>query len=663
MLVVAALALATDFGGERNMLLKTLQVRNFRSIVDQELPCSRLTALIGRNNVGKSSLLQALDKFYDPQAVCSLTHFYNENVSKPIQIIVTYARLSDYELRELNGCLSDGELIVKKEFQNPDEQGVYYSCSSRNQDFDTFKAAKNATERTQAYEKLKTQYDDLPEFKNKEHESFLKWLSSWENDNPAKCSRAWDDGKKISFSVPRKESGTINLNDFTTFILVPATLDASADVTNKKGALFKIIEMAGEDVLPDPELIDALTTATQLKYNSIVKDASIRLKNMESELNVLLKEYNASTSIKLDWDNKNAVNIQPPKPDIKIVADDYATQVTHAGHGSQRVLIMAMLQYRVQTRTKPDHSQIERKNLNIVIGIEEPELHQHPNSLYSIAQTFRRFTHHSSAEDQLQIVYTTHAAPLVDLTDLENLRIVRKIPAKTDEPLQTQITEPNLSELMTLLYGEAAQEKSAESSFITTIQTIMTTDVKAGFFADLVVLVEGAKDKAAIIGVSRAMDYDLQQKGISVISCDGKDNLPKIIGIFKTVRVPFYAIWDNDFNENEMRKTLKLNEKLLQLCGESNDLTDPYEERVESLFACFNRKLHETLSADLGADVYNQCLDNSCNSFCLQEDKGKTNPEVIEELCSLAKQKNRLPKTLIDIVQHIAAAQEKVVIS
>ena len=118
---------------------------------------------------------------------------------------MTYTRLSDHELLEFNGCLINEELRVKKEFQNPEERGVYYSCSFKNEDFDAFRSAKNAKERIEEYEKLKTQYDDLPEFKNKELDPFLNWLISWENDNPTRCSHRWDDGNKVSFSVPGKK--------------------------------------------------------------------------------------------------------------------------------------------------------------------------------------------------------------------------------------------------------------------------------------------------------------------------------------------------------------------------------------------------------------------------------------------------------------------------
>ena len=137
----------------------------------------------------------------------------------------------------------------------------------------------------------------------------------------------------------------------------------------------------------------------------------------------------------------------------------------------------------------------------------------------------------------------------------------------------------------------------------------MTADVKMGFFADLVVLVEGMKDKAALIGVSRARDRDLQQLGISVTSCAGKENMDKIIAIFKTMHIPVYAIWDNDFNENKAnKKTTNLNKALLQLCSKQNDFSDLYQKRIEATFACFHKDLDGSLSEDLGQDFYNDCF-------------------------------------------------------
>ena len=48
------------------MIIEEVHVKNFRSILDESLPCDCLTALVGRNGAGKSAFLRALEMFYEP---------------------------------------------------------------------------------------------------------------------------------------------------------------------------------------------------------------------------------------------------------------------------------------------------------------------------------------------------------------------------------------------------------------------------------------------------------------------------------------------------------------------------------------------------------------------------------------------------------------------
>ena len=49
------------------MRIRSVRVKNFRSIRDAKSPVGDLTALIGRNGAGKSAFLGALDLFYGPE--------------------------------------------------------------------------------------------------------------------------------------------------------------------------------------------------------------------------------------------------------------------------------------------------------------------------------------------------------------------------------------------------------------------------------------------------------------------------------------------------------------------------------------------------------------------------------------------------------------------
>jgi predicted ATP-dependent endonuclease of OLD family len=53
------------------MLIKQIRVRNYwtRPIKDQLVRCNSLTALVGRNGSGKSSVQHAIDVFYDHAAL------------------------------------------------------------------------------------------------------------------------------------------------------------------------------------------------------------------------------------------------------------------------------------------------------------------------------------------------------------------------------------------------------------------------------------------------------------------------------------------------------------------------------------------------------------------------------------------------------------------
>ena len=58
------------------MIIKSLEVKNFRSIRNSRLDCDTLTAIVGRNGAGKSSFLKAIDIFYDISATITEEDFF-----------------------------------------------------------------------------------------------------------------------------------------------------------------------------------------------------------------------------------------------------------------------------------------------------------------------------------------------------------------------------------------------------------------------------------------------------------------------------------------------------------------------------------------------------------------------------------------------------------
>lgn len=79
------------------MIIKSVEVKNFRSIREACLGCDNLTAIVGRNGAGKSSFLYAIDTFYDIAAPITEEDFFDRSTGNPIEIRVTYSDLRDDE--------------------------------------------------------------------------------------------------------------------------------------------------------------------------------------------------------------------------------------------------------------------------------------------------------------------------------------------------------------------------------------------------------------------------------------------------------------------------------------------------------------------------------------------------------------------------------------
>jgi len=96
------------------MIIKSVEVKNFRSIREASLNCDNLTAIVGRNGAGKSSFLYAIDAFYDIAAPITEEDFFDRDIASPIEIRVTYGDLRDDEKEEFQPYIKDDKLIVTK---------------------------------------------------------------------------------------------------------------------------------------------------------------------------------------------------------------------------------------------------------------------------------------------------------------------------------------------------------------------------------------------------------------------------------------------------------------------------------------------------------------------------------------------------------------------
>lgn len=96
------------------MRIAHVEIRNFRALQEISVPLNSFSVLIGENDVGKTSFLYALDKYFEGKKLNEPTDWFKEETSSDIRIVLTFTDLPPEELDDL--ARSDGSIVVSKVF-------------------------------------------------------------------------------------------------------------------------------------------------------------------------------------------------------------------------------------------------------------------------------------------------------------------------------------------------------------------------------------------------------------------------------------------------------------------------------------------------------------------------------------------------------------------
>lgn len=665
------------------MIIEAVHVKNFRSILDESLRCENLTALVGPNGSGKSAFLQALNLFYSTSPKVDLEDFYNRDPANEISIRVTFKDLSS-EAKELFSIyIQDGKLTVERVFRmdNGKITEKYHGSTLQNDAFrpirdglaikDRGKTAKEAYEAVRSmpdYSSLPpwTTLGDAPEN-----------LKKWEGDHPDKCTRQKDDGQFFGF----KEVGQGYLGRFTKYLLIPAVREASDDSAEGRGSvLTALMDLVVRSVLANKEAVIKLREETQRQYQEIMDPAKLaELTALEKQLTDTLKAFVPDAGVSLLWQPLSEVDIPMPQADVKLVEDGYSSSVARTGHGLQRAFVLTMLQHLASAQSVevaiPEDGQ-ERQGTprlpNLVLGIEEPELYQHPCRQRHLASIFQQLASGKTpgVADRTQILYSTHSPLFVSSDNINQIRLLKKVRNEDSKPKVTKVISTDLDKVAESIWrGDGEQgEKYSGATLLPRLQAIMTPWMNEGFFAKVVVLVEGEDDRAAILGTAKALGQELEGRGFTIIPCGGKRNMDRPYVIFKQLGIPIYMIWDGDYGKGETvgscekcdrpfdgKPDPKENRRLLRLLGRGEE---DWPELLEATCACFKVDLESTLKKEIGEELFEKLL-GECQldlAICKRKHAIK-NPNIIMNVLRKAEEQKATSSTLKGIVERIVALQ------
>jgi len=638
------------------------------------LDCDTLIAIVGRNGAGKSSFLKAIDIFYDIAATITEEDFFDRDIHSTIEIRLSYGDLRDDEKQEFKAYITDGSLIVTKRiaFENDRPMQRYYAAALQIPQFAKIRAISGKKDRISEWNELVTS-GELPDLKEKARsaDDVERLTVEYEGKHPELMQPV---EREEQFFGPKNIGGG-KLDKFTKFVLIPAVREASDEVSAKKGAIYQILDMivlrrinAREDIR---KFKDEFEERVKKLYSS---ENLTELPDLGKSISQTLEKFAPGSQLNLGWNEVKTPEIAIPSARATLIEDNFEGEITRKGHGLQRALIVTLLQHLAMTvpietsmKTQSGEetgSEIEDsesfRGPDLILGIEEPELYLHPSRCRYLANLLIQLVERpgEGLGASNQIIYTSHSPYFVDLQRFDQIRIIRKVTSSDSSVSQSIVTRFSL--------GQAAEEMAkicntdpacfTRDSFRARALPVMNTIVNEGFFADVVVVVEGPSEVGAIWKLGEILNKDWFQLGIALVPAGGKNNIDRPVVIFRGLDIPTYFIFDADSRCADKGKkgqeAKNRNHRYLRLAGVP--IEDFPETGVHDTWAVFKEDLEGILREALGNEVYNQILDVVASELGY-EDRARAckNLEGASRFIELIYEKGHRIQILENIVQMI----------
>ncbi len=228
---------------------------------------------------------------------------------------------------------------------------------------------------------------------------------------------------------------------------------------------------------------------------------------------------NKGFKIKIDSSKPISYNLFIDGLDLRISEGENEFNLRECGSGIQSLVAIAIHRYLG-----------ELNHNNFIIGIEEPEINLHPQGqkelIYSLLDEV--------ANNNIQILFTTHSTVLIDQLDHTKIIIVRKIDdAKRGFKSKFLQLPSNFwvrYGLQPLQYNKFHKFKNSEF-----------------FFANHVLVTESSTDSEVFRTLLDNKGVKIERKGISVIELGGITSLKYAFYLLRDLEIPKTIIVDKDF--------------------------------------------------------------------------------------------------------------------
>ena len=406
------------------MRLKAIKLKNFRSYLNEHtITIDNLTAIVGKNDTGKSTILETLEIFFNNSAIKieSADASINGDASDVCITCVfddlpdslTIDSRAETTLAEEHLLNVDGDLeIVKK-----------YNCALKSPSVSIFVKANHPSN---------SNSNDLHQLMNEELKARLMKLgidtteidqrsnvqirrALWNNEEelnlqPTLVSLEEEDGKKVWSKLK------IELPLFALFQSDRPSKDDDSEVQDP-------MKLAVREAIASVETkLNDIKTIVQIKAKEVAQRTLDKLKEMNSDL---AQELNPNFKSEPKWDSLFKLSL----------TDDNQIPINKRGSGTRRLILINFF------RAEAERKKTEKNVRDVIYAIEEPETSQHPDNQKMLTEALIDL----ADKPYCQVLLTTHVPNLAGLIPTRNLRFIRGL--TTDKIITNSCDENTLKEI------------------------------------------------------------------------------------------------------------------------------------------------------------------------------------------------------------------------
>lgn len=557
------------------MQLYSLKIEGFRRHLDTEVFFSDATFLIGENNVGKSSILSALNYLLNDIKKISVEEFFSfldegtaTNVRGVNKIVMTAEfrgvpeearQWLGFKGRVLRYEKANGENGYRVVYRKTFEPNVDYVVELREQ-------AKQVKQQFAECITLQQYIDaglDISLIADKlagvEPSKKLTQKSRQILDELEDALYDYDEATEVWFENP----GGIPANVLTRlpkFLLIPAQ-DKAEELSEQSGTLTKTLVELFNDVRDASDNFREAQRYLELLATELDPDnAESEFGRMMSELNGVLGDVFPNTGLKARTTLSDADKAIKPQFHISMFSN-IITPVNLQGTGMIRSTVFALLRYRNMREARRLEAGVIRP---LLIGFEEPEIYLHPNA----AKQMRDTIYELAAAPNNQIVCTTHSPYMIDLSKRPS-QILNNL-SRTSLQYPTGEREVTLEKIQCFAFNTSEEFRKLQDEDKDYVKMLLKVDdyMAKVFFAKNVLIIEGDTEDLVLRETLQRMP-DRIRKNIEsnwqIVKARGKATIISLVKYLKAMGIQPYVIHDEDHGNERAER---YNQPILDALGD-----------------------------------------------------------------------------------------------